>query len=173
MVCFLKEKSMRIIVTGNINAGKTYVTQKLNKILKDYKSIRIDDYRIKYSDGSFESDKKTLEIFSIDCAKEENAIIEMSGVGKSAYALKEKLNNSKYILVQIDTSLDTCLSRIESKDFNVVPYPVNENVEDSIRRIDKLIKEGIINKIFDNPMASFKIKDDDDLSSILKCLGCL
>lgn len=84
---------MRVLVFGNINAGKSVVVSALAELYPDTPVVGIDDYRCRFGDGSHEGDSLAMDRFGADAGDASDAIVEK------------------------------CLTRIDSKDFTATPYP--------------------------------------------------
>lgn len=119
---------MRIFLTGPRGVGKSTLSLEMLNILnfrnRDiYKYFSIDEYRIKYSDGSLEGEKLAYMRFIGDCGihDEQNCIIECTG--RSIYFPE--------LMQQIDLSLSFFLfcdfeerqKRIQERSKAPVPFP--------------------------------------------------
>ncbi len=158
---------MKIFVVGNINSGKSYIVSKLRKIFPNYKVLSIDEYRIKHSDGSLDSELNTRNIFANDILRHSNAIIEFSGGSTITNLFIDELKLNSFVIIEVYEDVNTCLKRIKDKDFSKIPYPVfEESLENTIIRLDKEFKDDIIKANFkDKFLHRFKISSNDDLSS--------
>lgn len=163
---------MRIFVVGNINSGKSYVVDKLRESFKNYKVLKIDDYRIKYSTGSVESENDCRLIFSKDILECNDCIIEFSGGKNITDLFIEKIEYNSFIIIEVIENLDVCLERVNYKDFNKIPYPnYGEKLENTIIKLDKEFKENdLINKSFkDKYLKKYVINSKDKIDvSILR-----
>lgn len=136
---------MKILVLGNINSGKSHCIEKITKIFPKYQVIKIDDYRIRYGDGTIAKENYTVQQFITDALLIENCIIECTGLGLIGKRLKEALSQKFFIVLKIEEDLDICLERLKNKSFDDIPYPnYEESIRDSIIRIDNEIKCGKI-----------------------------
>lgn len=140
---------MRIFVVGNINAGKTYVVDKLRSLFPIYPIISIDEYRRIYGDGSFQQELLSKDRFVEGILASENCIVEFSGGKTIADMFIDKLPNNSFIVLEVVESVDICLERIEKKYFSKTPYPpFSESIEDTIKRLDNEFKLGAIDVNF-------------------------
>lgn len=157
---------MKIFILGNINSGKSYVITKLKNIFPNYQILTIDNYRIKYADGSLEKELETRKLFADDILKYDNAIIEFSGGKTITDLFINELKVNSFIIIEVYEDVNVCIKRIKDKDFSKVPYPVfEESLENTIIRLDQEYKNDILKTNFkDKYLHHFKISSYDDLT---------
>jgi predicted nucleotidyltransferase len=136
---------MRVGIFGNINSGKSTLLAHLLDRFPNYPVMRIDDYRRRFGDGSFQADQNAIDRFVQDAAAEEHAFIECTGLGPLGAKLASALAPKSILILLVDTHLETCLRRIEDKDFSDTPYPpFAESLENTVARIDSEIQAGAV-----------------------------
>ena len=108
---------MKIFILGNINSGKSYVITKLKNIFPNYQILTIDNYRIKYADGSLEKELETRKLFADDILKYDNAIIEFSGGKTITDLFINELKVNSFIIIEVYEDVNVCIKRIKDKDF--------------------------------------------------------
>ena len=134
---------MRILVFGNINAGKSYVVDVLRNIYPSLPVISIDDYRKRYGDVSFEGDEEAMAAFITDASSSESSIVECTGLGPLGIQLQKALRPKSSVIIHVRASLSTCQERITQKDFSATPYPpFSETLEDTISRCHSEFERG-------------------------------
>ena len=128
---------MKIFVVGNINAGKSFLVDKLTSIFQDYKVLKIDEYRKMYADGSFVKEQETRKIFTSDILmKYEDAIIEFSGGQTISSLFIDQLEPNSFIVIEVIADIKTCIDSDWIKILVQIPYPEfsEVNVRHSIKR---------------------------------------
>lgn len=159
---------MRIFVVGNINAGKTYLVNKLKNIFPNYPILSIDQYRMDYADGTIEKEIYTCHRFADDIIKYKDAIIEFSGGSNITVLFEDRVRSNSAIVIEVLSNLEDCLERIRFKDFSKIPYPkFSESMRDTIIRLDGLFKSNLIDKNFSRvSLKHLKITSDTDLDTL-------
>lgn len=160
---------MRIFVFGNINAGKSYSIQNLkDNQFSDYLILNIDQYRRRFGDGSKEGEILSQEQFAKDIHDTKNCFVECTGLGPLGHRLHDKLAYKNDIALYINTDINTCLKRIENKDFSQTPYPeVEEALEDTIKRCGKEFESGELSQLWkDKVLQVFEILNINDIYNI-------
>lgn len=134
---------MRIFVFGNINSGKSTLVDLLKNKYKNYSDLRIDDFRIKYGKGNFESDKYAQEMFVQSVKKHKNAIVEATGLGPLGKMLENSFRDLFGAILYVETPTSVCLERIQPEKFNNIPYPpFSESLDNTIKRCGSEFKQG-------------------------------
>ena len=123
---------MKIIhIFGAPNAGKTTLRDELSRRHQDMQSYCIDEFRMRYSDGTLEGEMRAQEEFEM--AMKKGGFFECSGAGAySASVLLDFLKEEQYVIV-LDTPEDICISRIREGKYDGVPFPFHSSDEDFIR----------------------------------------
>jgi predicted nucleotidyltransferase len=71
--------------------------------------------------------------------------IECTGLGPLGAKLASALAPKSILILLVDTHLETCLRRIEDKDYSDTPYPpFAESLENTVARIDSEIQAGAV-----------------------------
>ena len=142
---------MRILVFGNINAGKSVVVSELLRRYPVTPVLSIDDYRRRYGDGTHEGDTLAMDRFVGDATATFDGIIECTGLGPLGYKLHEALPVKEVLLLHVTVPLEECLSRIDRKDFAATPYPpFSESLPDTIRRCHAEFERGDLQALWDD-----------------------
>lgn len=132
---------MHIFIFGNLNSGKSHLAQQLSPHLPNYKYLAIDDYRIKYSDGSLEGKQQAVERFVTAVINQDDALVDFSGCGAAAEMLQKKLSKCNGILLVCTRHASDCISAIDTKKYDLIPYPSEykkqETLEQTIKRLEK------------------------------------
>lgn len=159
---------MKILVCGNINSGKSYLIDKLVKLLPGYKVAKIDEYRKMFGVGTIETEIVARQKFVDYVVSTQCVIAELSGMGDLGLSLYSQLEGHSFILILVDTSVGICLQRLQNKAFNDIPYPpVEEKMSDTIVRIDKEIQDGQIHSLWqDKSLQIFRVSKEVELESI-------
>lgn len=159
---------MRIFVVGNINSGKSYTVKKLSQIFPDYPVLAIDQYRIKYADGSIEKEEATRKRFANDIIQNKDAIIEFTGGSNITDLFMDKIRQNSSVVLEIKANIGDCLKRIEDKDFSIIPYPTyTETIEETIIRLDRLFISKMIDSNFNRvALKHFVITSDYDVQTL-------
>lgn len=159
---------MVILVTGNINSGKSFFIERLRKEMPTYTVAKIDGFRQKYGNGTQQGEEAARTAF-VDYVSSTNDIIaELSGLGPLGTALADKLPNKSCILFWINECAEKCIERLPNKDFKAIPYPpVEEKLEDTILRIDREFKAGELNSFWKKKAINIiEINIDTEISKL-------
>lgn len=141
---FARVSNSKVLVIGNICAGKTTLVQQLCPLLKGTPAI-LDDFRQKYGNGTIAGDYLAYYHLLLECASPQPRIVEFSGAGPHKWAIRLALQESHLpsIVIYVPTPVDTCIARARAKHFDV-PYPAwNVAPADSIPAIDRELLEDI------------------------------
>lgn len=157
---------MRIFVVGNINVGKSHVVNRLKEMFPNYQIMMIDEYRKRYGDGTLDGEHRVRKAFSADIIANPNAIIEFSGGSNISTLFVDQLRRNSVIVLEVNEKLEVCIERIRQKNFHHIPYPpCEEKLEETIVRLDREFKEGLIDHNFkDLVLKKYVIHSDDDLN---------
>lgn len=122
---------------------------RLKNYFKDYPILSIDEFRKEFGDGSLEKELQTRYIFSESVIKHKKAIIEFSGGETLTSLFIDYLEPKSFVVIEVQETLETCLKRMDEKDFLKTPYPkFDESLKDTIIRLDQEFKKGIIKDNF-------------------------
>ncbi|MBU2514001.1 AAA family ATPase [bacterium] len=113
----------KILLVGNIGAGKTTIAEEL-KLTLDLPYYSIDQSRLDRSDGSPSGEMSAWEKFLLHCQAEEPLIIEYTGVGPFRHYVNLALRQSKLRIITYIVQLPQkeCWNRIKTRIWNI-PYP--------------------------------------------------
>ncbi len=159
---------MRILVCGNINSGKSYLIDKLKTMLPKYDIAQIDAYRNQYGDGTIEKELLARTKFVEAVTRNDNIIVELSGMGPLARQLQEAIPPKTFIILYVDTDAEICVRRLKDKDFSRIPYPVyQEEMSDTIRRIGKELINGELHQLWlSKALQIIRIISIDELTNL-------
>lgn len=159
---------MRILVCGNINSGKSYLIDKLKTMLPKYDIAQIDAYRNQYGDGTIEKELVARTKFVEAVTRNDNIIVELSGMGPLARQLQEAIPPKTFIILYVDTDAEICVRRLKDKDFSRIPYPVyQEEMSDTIRRIGKELINGELHQLWlSKALQIIRIISIDELTNL-------
>jgi len=140
---------MRIFVFGNINSGKSHLGKLLSKRYDQYNELKIDEFRVRYGDGTKEGDILAQNKFIDAVLSSTNAIIECTGYGPLGKKLSAQILNRNDIILFVSTPARICIDRIKDKDFSRIPYPkFEESLEQTINRCDREFENGAIQDLW-------------------------
>lgn len=148
---------MRFFILGNINCGKSTLAKHMQLYLKskglEYPILSIDDFRIKYGDGSQEKEDMAQNKFYLSVKNTRNAIIEMVGFGNIGTKIVENLDKNSCIIIYVESQPDICIKRlkIKNKILERIPYPESiNNIEQTILHLDNYFKIGKLKEKWNN-----------------------
>ncbi len=120
---FTRVSKSKVLVIGNICAGKTTLIRQLCPLLNGTPAI-LDDFRKQDGDGSIAGDYLAYYHLLLECASPHPRILEFSGAGPHKWAIRLALRESHLpcAVVFVDTPIKTCITRAQAKTFDV-PYP--------------------------------------------------
>ena len=141
---------MKIILIGNIGAGKTTIAQKNLEQYKEAEFVSIDVIRKKHGDGTTEKENYCKDKFieAIDL-KTKFQIIELTGVGVLGERLFELLSNYKQpiLVFYLIASLEDLLNRAKEKIWDT-PFPIGkDNISTAIGYTEDRYNEGLADNL--------------------------
>jgi hypothetical protein len=153
---------VRVLVFGNINAGKTHVTDVLQQLLPERPLLNIDDYRKKFGDGSFEGEELAQARFISDVVGSNDCIAECTGLGPLGQRLHAAVPHKESIVLHVVASEAVCLGRVHGKDFAATPYPPSEEaIENTIRRCHDEFVRGDLKQLWrDSALWTFPLSGE-------------
>ena len=159
---------MRIFVLGNISSGKSYLIEKLKKVLPNYKILKIDEYRINNCDGSLESELKMWNEFPHEVLKYNDVIIELTGAGDIANNVIDSLEENSFLVLKVNTNVNKCIERSKDKDFSHIPYPkeFNQPIEETIKQLGEKFSNGSIDSSWSKALNIIEVQNDIDIDKI-------
>ena len=142
---------MRILVFGNINAGKSTIVSELLKVIPETPVLSIDNYRRQHGDGTHGGDVLAMDQFVRHVAESCDAIVECTGLGPLGHKLHDTLPAKEALVLHVVAPLEECLARIAKKDFALTPYPpFSEILPDTIRRCHNEFERGDLRALWDD-----------------------
>ena len=81
----------------------------------EYPILSINDFRIKYGDGSQEKEYMAQNKFYLSVKNTRNAIIEMVGFGNIGTKIVENLDKNSCIIIYVESQPDICIKRLKIK----------------------------------------------------------
>ncbi|MDD2259783.1 MAG: nucleotidyltransferase domain-containing protein [Candidatus ainarchaeum sp.] len=159
---------MVILVTGNINSGKSFFIKRLRKELPLYVVAQIDKFRQKFGDGTQQGEEMARSAFIDYVSSTEDVIAELSGLGPLGTMLVDNLPDKSCLIFWINECAEKCIERLPYKDFKAIPYPsVVEKLEDTILRIDKEFNSGEFKNFWKNKAINIiEINNDTEISKL-------
>jgi len=120
---------VKILIIGNINAGKTTAAFILSKEL-NIKFKSIDYYRKKYGDLTIAGDYLAYYHFLKAAQSSKDIILEFSGVGFHKYAVRSALKNSiqKIVIIYVRNLEPLDLDQFKNK-VEKIPFPYEMDTE--------------------------------------------
>ncbi len=154
---------MKILVFGTICAGKSTIAKKITNQYPGFDFLGIDDFRLKYSDGTKEGEEKALKKFieAVDPSLK-NQVIEGSGFGQTGLDLFDRLleTRDKIFMLILKVPSEMSLERRKKRKKTKVPFPWEHiEIERMVERFNMLIEMG------DLPMRWSVVRD----LTILQC----
>lgn len=117
-----------VIVIGNTNSGKSTFIKRIKK-RSNLKIFSVDDYRLKFSDGSIKGEIDSLNTFLSDLVislnMNERVIVEIGGIGPLADKLLYIINHKKIptFIFYLVTDEKILKRRIENEK-KLTPVPI-------------------------------------------------
>lgn len=113
----------KVVVIGNIGAGKTTLAQALARTL-GLPVTALDDCRRQHGDGTAAGEAAAWAAFLTAAGSTTSAILECTGVGPFASLLRHALAKSgtRVAFLLLRAPIATCLERIRSRTWGI-PYP--------------------------------------------------
>lgn len=140
---------MKILVFGNIGAGKTSLINRLNEFYH-WEILAIDNFRRRYGDGSKEKEKIAQQQFFRSIKPNHDQFIECIGVGKVSEKLSKYLKRFKelFICIKIITPKEICKNRLLSRNWDIpFPKPLKE-VDPLIDKTEERFRNGLAEELW-------------------------
>lgn len=139
---------MHIYIFGNLNSGKTTLSQQICKRLPSYSYLSLDEYRVKYSDGSLLGEQQACDHFVSAVNQVTDAIIEFSGYGPVAEKLQIQFKKKQGVLIYCSRDIEESISTIDDQKYKKIPYPESykqvQTLEETIRFLSDKITLNIL-----------------------------
>lgn len=136
---------MRFFILGNLNSGKTWLSKKLLAYLPESTYLALDDFRVRYGDGSFEGENCAIAAFAMAVINHPDAIIDFSGYGPAAEAIQQKLPLCSGVMLVCSRHYEDCIQTIDPVKYAAVPYPHEywqvEGLRTTVRRLAPVTTE--------------------------------
>jgi predicted nucleotidyltransferase len=127
---------MHIYIFGNLNSGKTTLSQYICQHLPSFSYLSLDEYRIQYSDGSELGEQQACNHFITAVNQTSDAVIEFSGYGPVAEAAKQQCTQKQGILIHCARDIKASIVGINDEKYAKIPYPESykkaQRIEDTI-----------------------------------------
>jgi|LSQX01.3.fsa_nt_gb adenylate kinase family enzyme len=141
---------MKLILIGNIGAGKTTLANLILEKYKDAEFVSIDGIRKKHGDGTKEKEifckAKFIQAIKINIHFQ---IIELTGVGELSKELFTILAKYKQpiLVFHLIASESELLSRTKKKKWDT-PFPLGkDNIPVAIKYTQEKFKEGLVENL--------------------------
>jgi len=137
---------MKILLFGDIAAGKTTISKKIIQQYSGFELIAIDDFRRKFGDFTMKGETLALSEFLKALKKNKNQIVEASGLGKLGEDIYYKISkfNEKNLVVVLHIPVKTINERIKNRIWDI-PFPgKQEKLNTIIQSVNLGIKFGKI-----------------------------
>nr|MBF4381899.1 hypothetical protein [Vibrio anguillarum] len=135
---------MHIYIFGNLNSGKTMLSKQMQGRLPEFTYLSLDEYRIRFGDGTEQGEQLACEHFLAAVKQQENAIVEFTGYGQTASLLTNQLDRKTGILICCTRDIEQSINAIDDEKYSKIPYPSSykrlQSVDETIRYLkDKII----------------------------------
>ena len=147
---------MKILLIGNIGAGKTSIGSILADELK-LPLVAMDDLRFRYSNGTIPGEYSALYQFMLACNDQNGCILEFSGVGCHKHSVKKALEDSKksVSVVTILSEIDVIKKRLKDKKWP--PHPWSLDLDNALLKIEKELKQDLDSRFWENTLLNHKV----------------
>ena len=134
---------MKILLIGNIGAGKTTIAKTLQKLL-NYEYCSIDDCRRTHSDGTVAGEYLAHHHFMKACTSKVDQVLEFSGAGCHKYSIRRALEESgdQLITVFCLSDIEWCKKQLEGRDWDI-PTPWNFDLNEHMEMVEKELSEDL------------------------------
>ena len=137
---------MKILLFGDIAAGKTTISNILKQQYSDFEVVAVDAFRRELGDNTIKGEMNALKKFITHIEKDKNQIIEASGLGKLGIDIFKKISNLNdvVLLIILHIPIKEVNKRIENRIWNI-PFPgKQEKLNEIILSVNSKIKAGEI-----------------------------
>ena len=151
---------MNFLIVGNIASGKTTLSKTLGEKTTCVKTCSIDEYRTKYSDGTFAGEFHAWAMFLREIQNApnvNNSIFEFSGTGKNAWFVRQAMDYNKekfgtnWRVIFCSCNPAVISDRAADKVYDI-PMPYNfDNIQSSIKFIGQQLSERANSNYFNAP----------------------
>jgi adenylate kinase family enzyme len=141
---------MKILITGNMGAGKSYLIQEIKKKRPALTCYSVDTFRKQLGDGSVEKDIIARNHFLRAIQQPGTMLMECMGLGDLGLEVRDVLRRERETLqvLLLKVPLEQCLSRLANRNWDV-PYPgTPESGVELCKRSHSLFEAGEIEKRF-------------------------
>ncbi|MGV1717910.1 nucleotidyltransferase domain-containing protein [Vibrio furnissii] len=114
---------MHIYIFGNLNSGKTTLSQQIQRRLPEFPYLSLDEYRIRFGDGTEQGEQLACEYFLAAVKQQENAIVEFTGYGQTASLLTNQLDRKTGISICCTRDIEQSINSINDEKYSETPYP--------------------------------------------------
>lgn len=114
---------MHIYIFGNLNSGKTTLSQQIQGRLPEFPYLSLDEYRIRFGDGTEQGEQLACEYFLAAVKQQENAIVEFTGYGQTANLLTNQLDRKTGISICCTRDIEQSINSIDDEKYSETPYP--------------------------------------------------
>ncbi|MBF4395692.1 hypothetical protein EAY12_20700, partial [Vibrio anguillarum] len=109
---------MHIYIFGNLNSGKTMLSKQMQGRLPEFTYLSLDEYRIRFGDGTEQGEQLACEHFLAAVKQQENAIVEFTGYGQTASLLTNQLDRKTGILICCTRDIEKSINAIDDEKYS-------------------------------------------------------
>lgn len=150
---------MKVILIGNIGAGKTTMAHLILEKYKQAHFLSIDNIRKQYGDGTKEKEAYCKDQFIHELKMDKQLqLIELTGVGELGERLFELLHKEQFLslVINLIVSEKELLRRVKNKKWDT-PFPLGQdNIPVAIKYTEDKFREGLLENLIQKyPKAVF------------------
>lgn len=164
-------KQMKILITGNMGAGKSFLSGKILEVLPDFPLCAVDDFRRQFGNGTMDKEKLARNQFLSAIQKPGPMLIECMGLGDLGLEVKDALKGERVTVILLKVPLNRCLARLSNRKWDV-PYPgTSQTALELCKRSHELLEANEIethfNYLAQDKIYIFKHSTEEDTSVIV------
>lgn len=113
---------MKILITGNMGAGKSHLARQVVAMKPGLAYHAVDAFRREYGDGSMAQEAVARAAFLAAIQSPGPMLIECMGLGDLGQEVQAVLRHEPLTVILLTVPLAVCLARLGSRSWEV-PYP--------------------------------------------------
>lgn len=136
---------MKILIFGNISAGKSSLAKLLLERLQNFEFISIDEIRKRYGDGSIKGEFRCKARLVLKIKEKTDQILEISGTGVLGRRVGRRLARmEKVLLVYPRVSLAEAEIRNSKRTWSV-PFPTSiGTITQASKHTEDCLRQGLV-----------------------------